>query len=506
MRRILIIFTVMVIALTLMFPAAAAAAKEGDGEMPALKTKDYYEDILKREIQFVSTLAFNNGVIGMFPLASGGYRNLTLPEIDGVSPDEYRFWPSSKVVPYFSDSAVLGVIKAAELIGGEDNKARLLALNYINWYVDHMNTAESDINGVAGTVYDYFVFQNSTDGRIIELTLHDAYASSYPSNNPYDYDSTDSYAAMFLEILYDYTRVFDNAFLDGKTKLVDTLINVIMSTYVTSIDLTYAKPNYAVCYLMDNCEVYAGFIAAAKIYDEFYGDDEKAAFALEKADKIKTAILGRMWVESSEVFASSVYTNGKHAAGLDVTEFYPQASSQLFPVLFGLLAPDDPKAITVYNRFKANFCQDGEKGKDWSAYDVKGMTYPWCILLRAVVGMKDFTLAQKYIDTIYKRFIIQGHKDPYYNAESGAMLLSLTALLEFAPAAEKDPEPSSEESGEEVSSQSQNDNGESLLSLSPEKGGGKKTTPPWIYAGAGVAVIAAALVVFLVGKKYHKNS
>ena len=476
---------------------------EGGNEVEYLETKDYYEKIIEKEIKFISSLAFKNGAIGMFAPSVSSYSDVTLPTVDGISPDEYRSWPSAKVVPYFSDSAVMGVIKGSEALGNTDGKDT--ALNYINWYISHMNTAESDINGVAGTVYDYFIFQNY-DGRIVEVKLYDAYSSKYPSNNPYDYDSTDSYAAMFLEILYEYTRVFDGNFLDDKKDVVGTLVDVIMSTYVPAIDLTYAKPTYAVCYLMDNCEVYLGFEAAAKIYDEFLNDDEKRDYCHTYADKVKNALLTTMWSDEYSCFKAAVFTDGKPAGELNLAEFYPQASCQLFPLLFGVIDAADEKAETVYARFKNDFCQEGVSGHDWSAYDLDGLTYPWCILVQAAVEMGDFRIAQKYISVIYSRFIKTGHNYPYYNAEAGWILISSSYLYGLAA------EPAEESSEEEASTPENTTEEESETSSAAVSESSvptvnkSKGVSPWIYAGAGVAIAAAAaVIIYLIGKKDKKK-
>ena len=253
-----------------------------------LHTKDYYRDIMKREITFVKRAALDCGAIGMYAPAVSDYAGMELPAVDGISPDEYKTWRSAKVMPYFSDTAVLGVIRADRAMGTAEGKE--VCLNYINWYISRMNTAESDVNGVAGTVYDYYIFQ-SDDGRTVSLPLYDAYASQYEGQaNPYDYDSTDSYAALFLQILFEYADVYDSTFLEGREDVVDALINVLEATYVPTLGLTYAKPSYAVCYMMDNCEVYCGYVEAAKIYSRFFGNEEKAEQCRRRAETVQEAI------------------------------------------------------------------------------------------------------------------------------------------------------------------------------------------------------------------------
>lgn len=473
---------------------------EGGNGLEHLEKKDYYKKIIEREIDYIKKLQLKNGAIGMFALGPGSYPGMEFPVVDGISPEEYMKWPSVKVVPYFTDSAVMGIIKGCEALGITDG--REVVLKYINWYISHMNTKESDLNGVAGTVYDYFIFQ-SNDGRIVEVTLHDAYASQYPTDNPHDYDSTDSYAAMFLEILYEYTRVFDNNFLKDKKDIVDTLVDVIMATYVPAIDLTYAKPNYAVVYLMDNCEVFRGFEAAAKIYGEYLADKEKEEYCTTYAQKVKNAILTTMWDDKNSCFRAAVFTNGKPTADINLLEFYPQASCQLFPAIFGVLEPDDTRAVTVYERFKADFIQEGVSGRDWSVYDLEGLVYPWCILAYASLEMGDYRITQRHIKAMNAKFIRTGHSYPYYNAEAGWILLVCAELYNLAEGEPEESLPEETTAEESVISDISGD-ASSLPEVSAPIS--KKGISPWIYAGIGISAAAiAAVAAGIIGKNKRKK-
>ncbi len=459
-----------------------------------LHTKDYYRDIMKREITFVKRAALDCGAIGMYAPAVSDYAGMELPAVDGISPDEYKTWRSAKVMPYFSDTAVLGVIRADRAMGTAEGKE--VCLNYIDWYISRMNTAESDVNGVAGTVYDYYIFQ-SDDGRTVSLPLYDAYASQYEGQaNPYDYDSTDSYAALFLQILFEYADVYDSTFLEGREDVVDALINVLEATYVPTLGLTYAKPSYAVCYMMDNCEVYCGYVEAAKIYSRFFGNEEKAEQCRRRAETVQEAICTAMWDGENNAFLAAVDTSGNNIYdGNDLTVFYPQATCQLFPVLFGVISPDDPKAVLVYDRFKEMFC-GGRKGSDWLNIDAGG-AYPWCILLRAVIAMGDLETADSFLSTVKGRYIGMNHTYPYYCAEWGHVLVSATELYALAPdddfsESSAEPEESSQSDGEQPESSA----GESV-SADPEK---KSGSLGWIIGGA-LAVAAVTTVTALKRRK-----
>ena len=490
-------------ALTLCLPLSAYAGEE---TMDNIREREYYDKIIEKETKAIAKEAFSNGAIAMYAPSVSSYSSYSMPVVDGISPDEYTKWRSGKVLPYFSDTAVFGLIQTAKVTGTDNGKD--ICLNYINWYISHMNTKESDISHVKGTVYDYFIFE-STDGRIVEVTTFDANKKKYPTGNPYDYDSTDSYASMFLQILYEYTNVYDNTFLNDKKQVVDDLIGVIDATYVSSIDLTYAKPTYAICYMMDNCEVYCGYESAEKIYREYLDDKESADRCRLRADKVKSAITGRMWNQSKQMFLPNVDTKGRLSGSVDLSRFYPDGTCQLFPVIFGVISPEDEKAVLTYERFKETFCKDGVKGKDWSVYDLKDDSYPWCILVRAVVAMKDYATADRFINTAVKKFVNSTHGDPFYCAESGHLLLAVCELYPLSVPEEA--EVSEEESKAEESKAEENsafseeikDETSEPAESTAEPSAKKSPVVPIVIAAG--AVLAAAAAVFAVIKKRGKK-
>ena len=493
------IIALILAAFTLIMPLTAYAGEE---KMENIRERGYYDKIIEKETKAIAKCAFSNGAIAMYAPSVSSYSSYSMPVVDGISPDEYTTWRSGKVMPYFSDTAVFGLIQTAKVTGSSNGKD--VCLNYINWYISHMNTKESDISGVKGTVYDYFIFE-SNDGRIVEVTTFDANKAKYPTGNPYDYDSTDSYASLFLQILYEYTNVYDNTFLDDKKEVVDDLVGVIQATYVKGIDLTYAKPTYAICYMMDNCEVYCGYESAEKIYREYLDDDKSADQCRLYADKVKSAITGRMWDESKQMFLPNVDTKGKLSGTVDLGTFYPDGSCQLFPVIFGVIKSNDTKAISTYKRFKENFCQSGVVGKDWSVYDLKSDHYPWCILVRAVIAMKDYETADRFINTAYKKFVLSTHGDPFYCAESGHLLL---AVCELYPLSVPEVTEESAEESVEVSEESEeaSDVSDVIGTVSEENKDEAKKSPivPILIAAGAAAVIAAAVVIAV--KKHGKKS
>ena len=237
--------------------------------------------------KYIDGLVLANGAFPMNKPSITGFVTTQLETIDGVAPEVYTKWPSGKIVPYFSELAILGMLKTSP------EQAKAPTERFIGWYISHLNDKSSDINGVDGTVYDYYCFVDPADSNhIIEVTLRKLNEHKYldkPSENPNDYDSTDSYAACFIRVLYEYYQNYGGDFLADKKDSVLRILNALKSTYVSDLGLTGAKPNYMVCYLMDNCEVYDGLVAASKLFDELYGDKELANELAEMADTVKAS-------------------------------------------------------------------------------------------------------------------------------------------------------------------------------------------------------------------------
>ena len=480
----------------LLLLAPLTAYAESEDNMQFIKEKDYYKKILEKELEYFFELSLPCGAVGMYPPAVNSYSGFDLPEIDGIKPEEYTRWPSSRIISYFSDTSVLGAIRADAALGTEAAKEKVLA--YLEWYMRHMNTKESDLSGVAGTVYDYQIF-TSPDGRTVELTEHDMYESQYPNGgNPHDYDSTDSYAAMFIQLLYEYAKTYDKDYLTDKKDTVQTLVDVLMSTYIEKLDLTIAKPTYPACYLMDNCEVYCGFVSAKDIFTEFLPDSEKAAFCAEKAEKVKNAINKRMWIEKDKCFTAAVSDRGVSMYTIDLKEFYPQASCQLFPLIFGLMDPADERAAVIMDRFKKDF------GTSWMTFGVG--TYPWCLLVRGVLAYGDYEFAGKYIDAVNRRFIKRTHSAPYYNSESGSIMIAAAELYALAPEEEPASEPEDESSAEPVSEPvTEEVSAPESEPVSEPEAGESAGKLPLIIAGIGAAAVAAAVISILFFKKRSKK-
>ncbi|MDD2269148.1 MAG: trehalase family glycosidase [Eubacteriales bacterium] len=413
--------------LSMSMPAFADNASETTSkEEIKLSRPEFYQGIVNSEVKFIKNIAMGNGAIPKHtPAVTNKFNDKDLPDINGIPDEVYKTWRFGHVVPYFSQSSIMGAMKAAP------KQSKELVANFITWYLDSLNTAETDAYGVDGTIYDFYMFQNPTNPQeVVQIPARTVHADEFANqkDNNKDYDSTDSYAALLIRILYEYYKTYNDTevFINRKAD-VDRVMNALFSTYIDELDLTYAKPSYEVCFLMDNCEVYNGLIAAKALYKEVFNENEKAEEYGAYAEKVKNAIEKLMWNEEKQIYYSGIFTNGKPTTNLDLSAFYPNATAQLFPIMFDLIDPNGERAKAIYEKFNENFGVSGKAGHNWAILD-KGDDYPWVTIAHVASKVGDYERVDTFM-TMLKRKHLVTHEHPYYCGEAGQTLLTTNIML-----------------------------------------------------------------------------
>jgi hypothetical protein len=220
-------------------------------------------------------------------------------------------------VPYFSNFAAMALLAANDThVNPQDvHDVR----RWLRWYADNQ---EPD-----GTICD-------RQGTV----------SAYESSGKRD--STDSYAATFLMVIWRYKQAIDGEPPPEISNAGAKALAAIQAV-VREDGLTIAKPDYPIKYLMDNIEVYGGLQEGALFFDSV-GRKTEARKARKMAAGIARS-LGEYWSDEDRCFAYALDMNGKFSRGL--SEPYPDGLAQLFalahitPVQAGLWQ-------TVSRRFK----------------------------------------------------------------------------------------------------------------------------------------------------------
>ena len=349
--------------------------------------------LIDTELAYLASLQLSNGAIPMTKLEAGN---------------------SGKLSPYFAEFSCEALLLRPEKYGETVKK-------YLQWHMDHLNPAALDVSRLDGTIYDYTLTVKA-DGSVAEDPMM-------------DYDSTDSYAALFLKVLFEYVQATgDTSFAREHQPEVERVLNALYGTMKD--DLTGAKPTWDVAYLMDNCEVYAGLVSADRLYRLIYAKEETDPAAqralLDRADEFRAqaertaaAIEARLWNREGGHYDSSA---GAESFSWDT--FYADATCQVFPVLFGLIGPRDERAIQLYDEFNAHY-STGEKDRSWETIRIPD-SFPWAVLSRAAAVMGDTPRTLTYLKTLDKIFIQNGHRWTMYNAEAAHAALAADALLGYA--------------------------------------------------------------------------
>ena len=299
---------------------------------------------------------------------------------------------STAISPYYSNIAAHGMTK--------DPSRMPQVVAWMNWYINHLNWP--DKWGLYGTMYDYTVSNG------VPIPTQDA-------------DSTDSYAATFLTLVWNAWQSGDaeaRTYIAGLSYQLDVIGGVIIQTQ-QSDGLTWAKPDWQIKYLMDNCEAYRGLRDLASTYQYAFGDNSKAAYYNAAADRMLNGILG-MWQNGKwAVFKDGL---GRMLAP-NLATWYPDATAQVFPVLMGAVSASDTRAQQSYAAFN-------QAWPGWPQLSFKTQDpFPWSLIADGAAAMGDKTRVAAYISTIQSKYVNTDFPWPFYDAEAGWFLRANNYML-----------------------------------------------------------------------------
>ncbi|WP_409344724.1 hypothetical protein [Paenibacillus sp. MBLB4367] len=335
----------------------------------------FYEDILQGEAGWIAGLQFESGAIPTY----------------GAPVD--RYGGKYRVVPYFTHLALLGLLERPEHAP--------VVRGYMDWYFAHLNRSSAE-TAPDGSVYDYTV---ETD-RLTETATG-------------DFDSTDSYASTFLNVLRKYAvTTGDIAYLQAHRDDIALIAGAMIATKQED-GLTWAKPDHRVKYLMDNAEVYEGLGDMEWISGAVYGDEEEAAVYRRHKEEVLAGIQGELWNESKQAYAYAKAEDGSLLQP-DWDRFYPDATAQLFPVWTGVLAPDSGRARHLYDTFNSHH-------SGWPELRIRD-SFPWALLAYTAAIMRDRDRSDLFLQSVKAAYADRGRPWPWYVMESGVTMLTAARL------------------------------------------------------------------------------
>lgn len=274
----------------------------------------------------------------------------------------FRLSPTSEVInPYFTN---LGLLALTELGDCQPVKGHLL------WYLQHISPS--------GYVNDH---------RYCYPTEMDTGAA----------DSEDSYHATFFTLLHEYIKQSDE--VTWLLSIHDQLTSILRSLLKLQCPdgLTWAKHSYKVKYLMDNCEVYQGLIDASHLF-RIIGDRKHASLAEKCARNCKVGV-ANTYATSKEAFAiyDTTYPTW--------TKWYPDVTSQAFPIVYQISDTPSNTAISLYNKMINHY-------PHFECFET-GDHFPWMFMGLCSHAMGDRERVKKMILTA-ENVYIHGSKQSYW--------------------------------------------------------------------------------------------
>lgn len=327
---------------------------------------------------------------------------------NGALPMTYAKNGELTVNPYFADFAALALLDNAEEYADT-------VVKYMDWHFAHLNTAKEDFNGLDGTIYDYIVTMKN--GEIAEERI------STPEKAD-SYDTTDSYAATFLTVVYKYFReTGDSDYLLKHATDLERITNVIFANLQNG--LTYAKPNHLIKYLMDNCEVYEGTVAAQGIFEELVlrGRTEYSDICNDCSElsvRIRSNINTKLWNYTGQHYRTALIAFvGVPRKVFSWDLYYPQATSQLFPIICGVIESDTQRAKNLYEKFCDAY--------HWEAFEYPDAFY-WGANVQAAAVMNDLESVTEYMEN-YKP-LTENHSWPLYNMDIARVAMAAKIMID----------------------------------------------------------------------------
>ncbi len=241
-------------------------------------------------------------------------------------------------------------------------------------------------------------------------------------------DSTDSYAATFLSAVRDvYTMTGDTTKLQSLRTGILKAASAIEATTHTD-GLTWAKPDYKMKYLMDNAEVYEGWVAAADLGTAL-GD---ATFR-SRAQSRATAIANRFPTYRNATAGGydwAIGETGIHEP-LRWSQFYPSASAQPWPVVARLVSGSDARAVMErLDTEQPSWDRPDSRSIINDHEDVIGY---WPTIARGFFAAGLTDRAQRAYDTIEAYAGSQSRYWPFHPGTAGELIRLATELVPPPP-------------------------------------------------------------------------
>jgi hypothetical protein len=288
----------------------------------------------------------------------------------------------SSVVSYFGCFAAQGLVAVYRRT--QDPELLMGAKKWVDWYIAHQNAD--------GTIFD---FNGNSD--------------DWTSSG--QFDSTDSYAAVYIDLLRDVHQAAPDVvwLADRKPSIVTALKGIRLT--MQPCGLTTAKPDYPVMYTMDNVETLLG-LRAAVVLAEALGDSALQQQALAEANRMEAAISSELWNPQAACYRVGVQLDGGKMESL--RDWYPDIMANLMAVAW---LPRSERNEHLYARLIVEFGGDASTNVNTRRNVERLVWWGW-----AATGAADKSLASSICSRL-------GNFDSVYQSGCNPGLLGHIARL-----------------------------------------------------------------------------
>ena len=255
------------------------------------------------------------------------------------------------VNPYFACQAVSGILS-----GDPEDEKLSCAEKYLAWHTARL--IEED-----GCISNYGVENGS-------LVI---------TGEP---DSVDAYIGVYLMALADFANAGGDLSDVGDWQQA---LNVCCDTVGRLIDggVSKVSEDNDTEYLMDNCELCSGCACAAGLLSGV--DDTLAEKYDSYAAQMREAVATGFYDTDAREYAVIYNT----AADTDWSVVYPDAITQIYPVLMGVAEADESQKL-LYDKL----CM----ALDWQDSGIDAGGFAWPMIPAVAVVFEDITSAEEYMD------------------------------------------------------------------------------------------------------------
>ncbi|WP_144276788.1 hypothetical protein [Parenemella sanctibonifatiensis] len=305
--------------------------------------------------------------------------------------------------PYFGNWAAQGLAAA------NSSRSREALGNYIQWFLDHMNTAEEDPYGIPGTVSDW-VWDPATGEE----------------TDTGEYSSTDAGTTVGMITAHDAFRTGDR---DLQHLVMENIEKYeIMASATTEVKwgvrnpdhLCWARPNSKMKYVQDNAVVYRGLNCLAWLERRAHRM-EQARYYDRKARQTRSAMLSVLWNEELQNWS---WGHGEKLLKVsDLTKaFMPDQWCQYWQVHLQVVSPDDRRSVASWKAY-SDACPR------WMYNEIDN-NFPHTEMALSAVQMGEPENAATLLETCREKFSGNGWALPWYHGEAGHSIRAARALID----------------------------------------------------------------------------